>query len=712
MAVQEPEILEEAQQPLEPKAVARLEKLTGVLIGIGITLFFLVAWKVLFNIAAWFAPALAILGVVAYLVAIAPFLPYLMQIAFKTVTWVSVALVIMASLSGGAFLPATFAEIISPPLAEFGGALALTITGVCLVLTEIFKRKPTFVFDIGLGCIFASRWVEAEIDRQIKTPNNPLALVDVNARLDTVLSYGLVFGVLSLVGIFLWYREARGGNPSLMRNVGDISRTTWRWAVLFATFGLAYALANNKPDWYKFALMLGGLAVLFVAVNFPLRFPTFLFSFLKSMGWVAIGLVVLVLGYILTTEDLEINFLKNTLEYRTQQFWRAGFGDERFVTKPTGFISGEVRGGGQPLENATVVVAPVNGQPYTAVTDKNGRYTIQNVPVGNYLPVATRSGYEFGGSFGNTGRAVTVGEGQTTKDVNFSLSPKPMFQLNTSDKFTLLPPENVKRDFPEPSEVRRRFFTFENRGKFLNGGVVHEPLDNKGQYPILLIIYPGEAIAWEGVSVPLAAKGFVVISYFPRRLLDFEGDVDDLNMLTSLVLRRKLTTSGDPNRIVVVGGSVSTLYVYQMLRQLEGSEYQKNVKAAIMYGGLINMFNYRNVWEKGGKIIIQRDDIAPLEGLLIAFGRPDTRPEMYTRFSPKFAHLPTSLPPMLLVHANQDEIVPVEQSFEAEEHFKKLGIPNQALYYPDLKHYLDLSQPDPSQQDMFNKTLAFLAKYV
>jgi acetyl esterase/lipase len=408
-----------------------------------------------------------------------------------------------------------------------------------------------------------------------------------------------------------------------------------------------------------------------------------------------------------------MNFLKNTLEYNTQNFWRATTGDERFSLKPTGTISGMVTANtGQPLENATVIVAPVNGQPYTAKTGKDGRYTIANVPVGNYLPTATLAGYDFGASSSATGRVTTVREGQILKEVNFSLKPKPPFQLNSSDNFVIDPPEIVKRDFPISSEVSRRFFRFENRGKLLTGGVIHEPQDNQGQYPILLIIYPGEAIAWEGVSIPLAASGYVVISYFPRRLLDFQGDIDDLNMLTGLVLRGKLSPKGDPNRIVMVGGSVSTVYVYQMLREIEGSAYQKNVKAAIMYGGLINLYNYRNVWEKGGRIIIQRDDIAPLEDLLIAFGRPDTRPEMYTRFSPVYSHLPSSLPPTLIVHANQDEIVPVEQSFETEEHFKRLGIPNTALYYPDLKHYLDLSQPDPAQKDMFDKTLAFLKKYL
>jgi acetyl esterase/lipase len=605
------------------------------------------------------------------------------------------------------------AEWFSPVLAEFGGGLALLIVGISLVISQLAKKVTTFAFDVGFGCILASGWVSGETERQINTPNSPLAVANIPARLDGLLGFSLVLGVLCLSGVFFWYREARGGNAKTMLTLSDTSRVTWRWSALLATFGLTYAIATNTEGWYKFAIMLAALLVVFVVINFPLRFPKILFSFLKSAGWVGIGLAVMLVGYVLTTEDLEMNFLKNTLEYNTAKFWRSTFGDERFTVKPTGTISGVVQEiGGNPLENATVIVAPVNGQPYTAKTGKDGRYTIQNVPVGNYLPMATRAGYDFGAGYGSTGRVTTVRENQTATDVNFRLSPKPQFQLNNSDNFVIDPPEIVKRDFPTPSEVNRRFFRFENKGKLLTGGVIHEPRDNQGQYPILLIIYPGEAIAWEGVSIPLAASGYVVVSYFPRRLLDYRGDIDDLNMLTSLVLRGKLTTKGDPNRIVVVGGSVSTVYVYQMLREVEGSPYQKNIKAAIMYGGLINLYNYRNIWEKGGRIIIQRDDIAPLEDLLIAFGRPDTRPEMYTRFSPVYSHLASSMPPVLIVHANQDEIVPVEQSFEAEEYFKKLGIPNTALYYPDLKHYLDLSKPDPAQQDMYDKTLAFLRTYV
>jgi hypothetical protein len=442
----------EQAQPVQPTAAKPLEKVAGILLGCGIVAVFLGLWRGFFDLAAWFAITVAIFGTIFWLSSFLKPVPPLVKLIFKTVAIICFGLAITASLSLGALLPAGLAEWLSPPLAKFGGGLALTITGVVLVLPEVLKIRLNFAFDIGLACLLASNWVSSEAERQVNTPNPPLALSNIPARLDGLLLFSLIFGLLSLASIFLWYREARGGRPNILRNLSDTSRITWRWAALLATFGLTYALATNTDGWYKFALMLGGLLVLFVVVNLPLKMPKFLFSFLKSTGWVGIGLAVMLVGYVLTTEDLEMNFLKNTLEYNTQNFWRATTGDERFSPKPTSTISGMVTANtGQPLENATVIVAPVNGQPYTAKTGKDGRYTIANVPVGNYLPTATLAGYDFGASSSATGRVTTVREGQILKEVNFSLKPKSPFQLNSSDNFVIDPPDIVKRDFPTPS---------------------------------------------------------------------------------------------------------------------------------------------------------------------------------------------------------------------------------------------------------------------
>jgi hypothetical protein len=49
-----------------------------------------------------------------------------------------------------------------------------------------------------------------------------------------------------------------------------------------------------------------------------------------------------------------------------------------------------------PLAGATVVVALATGEPFTAVTDRDGRYRIEGVPVGYYVPAAVAPGYDEG----------------------------------------------------------------------------------------------------------------------------------------------------------------------------------------------------------------------------------------------------------------------------------------------------------------------------
>jgi acetyl esterase/lipase len=100
--------------------------------------------------------------------------------------------------------------------------------------------------------------------------------------------------------------------------------------------------------------------------------------------------------------------------------------------------------------------------------------------------------------------------------------------------------------------------------------------------------------------------------------------------------------------------------------------------------------------------------ISELEYLIVALGRPDTRPEFYLRLSPRYDLGPETFPPILLVHAEKDIIVPVDQSKLAAEGLGAAGIPHVLLLYPNLEHYLDISKRDPAQLDMLERTIAFL----
>jgi len=146
-----------------------------------------------------------------------------------------------------------------------------------------------------------------------------------------------------------------------------------------------------------------------------------------------------------------------------------------------------------------------------------------------------------------------------------------------------------------------------------------------------------------------------------------------------------------------------------LLRELESSPTRDRLKAAVMYGGLADMYRFRYDWER--KAIYIDPGISELENLLVAFGRPDNRPEHYLLFSTLYHLDRAALPPTLLVHAEKDSIVPASQSRLIDQVSTRLGIPHELLIYPDIEHYLDTSQRDPAQLDMLFKTIDFLKRY-
>lgn len=701
---------------VDPKG--RAASLPGLVLGVGVLGGWLAGWHILRDDADQFAPATIAAGLLAWVAAHSAFARQRRSLA-RGLHWAgygAVVLGVLAALSMGAFLPSPVAAWASPPLGRFGGFAALGLLAVFLALIEpagfadARRRGPRL--DAILLAGLAALWVRQQVARQADFPTPPATAASLVPRLGFPIALAAAFAL----GAAILARRERGalaaGYPYRDWPGAVWRRWCWRWAGVCALLGLASALAVGAAVWAAgFLALLLGLLGGGLATSWPLRPVEAWEAVRRAAGWLLPVLAIAGLVYCTTTEDLEIVLLRNTIERRVLQFWRGAFGDERFAARPAGTIAGTVRdAAGRPVAGASVVVADVRGHAFSAVSDAAGRYRLMAVPAGNYLPLAVAPGYRQAGASG-AGRVATVRAGRAVGGIDFRLRPAAPFAIAANDSLRLAPPAEMVADYPEPRAIQRRAFTFQNEGLTLDGGLVHEPLPDQGPgpFPILLVIYPGEAKDWEGVSAPLAARGFVVVSYFPRRLLDLEGDLRDLRLLLSLTLEGRLSPRGDGSRTVLIGGSVSTVYTYLLARDLEGSPDRARVRAAVQYGGLFDLFAFRRSWEEG-RVTID-PGISDLEYLIIAFGRPDTRPELYLRLSPRYAVADTTLPPTLLVHADRDIIVPVEQSVFADAALTRLGVPHQFLRYPELEHYLDTSKRDPAQLDMLERTVAFLREH-
>lgn len=687
-----------------------MARLAGIGLGLALLTSWLVAWHWASDAAGFFAPALVIVGLICLTLAHlgrAQQHP-LVACGLRTAGGGAVLLASAAALSLGAFLPPQVAEWVSPALGRFGGPPALLILASALLVAAQrgwTGRWRESALDAATLLVVAAAWVWEQTTRQESFPTPPTTAAIIGPRLRVLLVLGVALGAVGVVLTIL--RRTRPSPPSSAW--AAIGAWCWRWGGVASLLGLTIGLATGEAGWWRFVAPVVVCAVIGVLGTRGRTFRATARTFGRGGGWLALVVLALGLVYAATSEDLEIVLLRNTAERRVLSAWRGALGTVPTASRAIGGFGGAVRDQeGRPIAGASVVVADTTGQTFSAVSDANGRYRVESVPAGNYLPLAVGPTHQQGGRAGLGGRVATVRAGRTTTHVDFRLRPRPAYDMTTNDTLRLEPQSVVTIEGLQSSTVLRRSFTFANRGKVLDGGLIHEPPAEAGAgpFPILLIIYPGEAASWEGVSAPLAARGYVVVSYFPRRLLDLDGDMDDLRLLLNFAATGQLSAHGDRQRVVLVGGSVSTAYTYLLARSLVTAPVRDQVRAAIQYGGLFDLFLFRQSWEEGQVII--DPGISELEYLLVAFGRPDTRPEIYLRFSPRYGLGPESLPPTLLVHAEKDIIVPPEQSRLAADGLASAAIQHQLLLYPDLEHYLDVSKQDPEQLDMLEQTITFL----
>jgi len=599
------------------------------------------------------------------------------------------------------------AEWLSPPLGRFGGALALGLLAVAALFAALRRAGGWQRTALDLATILgvASTWLWTQTARQINFPPPPTTAATLAPRLQLLFALALLLGVSAIVLSVL----SPSGHAARWQQFGAWCR---RWCCVAALLGLGVGLGlrADLAPWFALPLALGLEAGLLNWRRAHIR-PGVV-GIGRGAGWLLLALPALTLIYAATSEDLEIVFLRNTVERRAAIFWHDTLGDMQATTQSSGTLAGTVRDqAGGPIAGASIVLADRTGRSFSARSTPDGRYTLTGVPAGSYLPLAVSPGHAQGGRSGFVGRVATVRAGRAAAGVDFRLDPRPAYDLSTNDSLQLGPQTAITIEGLTSGTTLRRPFTFANRGKTLDGGLIHEPPAElgPGPFPILLIIYPGEAASWEGVSAPLASRGFIVVSYFPRRLLDLDGDLDDLRLLLNLTAAGELSTRGDGQRIALAGGSVSTVYTYLLAQAVASAPSDANVRAAIQYGGLFDLYAFRHSWE-AGQVIID-PGISTLEYLLVAFGRPDTRPELYLRLSPHYTLGATSLPPTLLVHAERDIIVPPGQSRLAATELARLGISQRLLIYPALEHYLDISKRDPAQLDMLDQTVAFLQQW-
>jgi dipeptidyl aminopeptidase/acylaminoacyl peptidase len=412
--------------------------------------------------------------------------------------------------------------------------------------------------------------------------------------------------------------------------------------------------------------------------------------------WLALMGIVLLLagGFLLTTEHPAIWPLRNITLYRVTEWWQERQGTPQ--PADTGALYGCVRRStGEPQPDSLVLVSEPDGTTHEVQTDAEGCYRLDAVPAGRYVPVV--------GGYGLPDTAVRpwnmpiriAPDGEQRVDV--TLPPVSLPDVAPGADLRLGAPETVSWPLPEPGEAVRREIVFDSGGQPNQPAWLYLPTDATGYIPTLLTIYPGPADSWEGVSIPLAAAGYAVIATGPAYSFDLDNEVAELERLVAFA-RAGTLPHVDGRRIAILGGSYSSMHAMRMVQRDTG------FRGVVLLGPPSDLFAMRRRFEAG--------EIFPPFGLdqaLIALGWPNTAPERYWRYSARF-HVRADMPPMLLMHSRDDDVVPFTQAELLADALEQVGAEYEAHFFDGQSHYLLADRPSEQLDMLYSITLDFLAQ--
>lgn len=372
----------------------------------------------------------------------------------------------------------------------------------------------------------------------------------------------------------------------------------------------------------------------------------------------------------------------------------------------TGSLTGRVLHNDTPVANASVVVAEPSGVPHAAATDGDGRYRIEGVPPGAYVPAAVAAGYEEAALTDHLGMATLlhVKANQVTAAPAIMLEPlRPVllpeelaaaFQLTQTDVHTSTAP------FPAGAAAQVQAFHFTYNGALVDTLRLYLPrnLPPEARLPLLFMIYPTHVDLWESVSTAFASQNvaFVALSPVASRGVDIEGHALDANAALQMAVQGILSPHIQDEQAIVLGGSFSSAILNQLLRLAP-----EQIAAWITVGGIADAFSGTADYYAG---LIS---LPPAYTYAIpALGPPHIQPLSFLRYSPIYNV--AGLPPAMIIHTDADLVLRIEQAYALEAALRQAEVPVTVFYYQDVSHYLQIEEDlTAAGQEMFYRILEF-----
>jgi acetyl esterase/lipase len=399
----------------------------------------------------------------------------------------------------------------------------------------------------------------------------------------------------------------------------------------------------------------------------------------------------------------------NVLNYRIAR--ALGVYEAPPAGSPTGRVTGVVLGDGEPLAGATVILAEPRGTPYVGRTAVDGRYDIDGVPPGRYVPAAVAPGHDEAVLRSGDGAPVildVVAEAvteapplrlQTRQPRQLPADLAAAVDLTLTDAFTATAP------FPPGAAAQVFSYQFAYEDATVDTLRVYLPLDAAPDeaLPLLFFSYPGHVDGWQDVSVAFADRGYALVALSPvgARGLDIDGQTADAQIALQLALDGALAPHIDASAPAIALGGSFTSAIVQRLVQAEPARFA----AWVTLGGIADGFTLAEAFYSGD---IQ---VPPSYALAIpSLGQPNLQPLDILKYSPVYKA--DHLPPALVIHTSADAILPIEQAYALADALEAAQVPVETFYYDDVSHYLQIGEEMTAEgREMFELVLEFIDRY-
>jgi hypothetical protein len=268
-------------------------------------------------------------------------------------------------------------------------------------------------------------------------------------------------------------------------------------------------------------------------------------------------------------------------------------------------LSGMVTFDGEPVAGAWAIVAERTGHPHAAQTDAAGRFRIEGIPPGAYVPAFVAAGFEEAipatGGIGLPLVHLAPGEERTLEPV--ALVPHQAAPLPQEITVQPGPLTQVTAPFPPGAVAQAQSFAFTYGDPATGQPVtvetlrVYRPLEEGGHEgageedearPLLFMVYPGTVEGWEPVSVAYAYRGYSVVAISPIAYwgLDVDAHTRDARIAFDLARRGALgELAAAEGGAVAMGGSFTSAILHRLLRD-EGEHFAGWITA----GGVSDAF--------------------------------------------------------------------------------------------------------------------------